>query len=329
MTGPLTAGTCVSAGVSDTRSADQFAVTATEQRISLAARRARSRIVKDADVAGSALTHRREDHKVGRRQAAQPPVVPFLLSATTREALRERASRLRSHLATSETNLADAGFTLATGRSRFDCRAAVVATDRDTLFSGLDAIAAGTSTPGVVTGTARPDARPVLVFPGQGTQWTGMAVDLLGSSPVFAARMTACQDALKPFVDWTLTEVLADETALARVVALRSKAIHALSGLGEMTSVALSRQEAERRILPWQGRISLAAANGPGVHSSLRRARPPGRLGRDVDGRRSASSPAAGGLRVALRAGGTAPRRTPHAARADYWWVRQMWRGAS
>ncbi|MEU8919264.1 SDR family NAD(P)-dependent oxidoreductase, partial [Streptomyces nigrescens] len=49
----------------------------------------------------------------------------------------------------------------------------------------------------------------------------------------------------------------------ARVVALRSKAIRALSGRGGMVSVALSSSEASELIEPWGGRVSVAAVNGP------------------------------------------------------------------
>ncbi|WP_308120714.1 acyltransferase domain-containing protein, partial [Streptomyces bambusae] len=51
----------------------------------------------------------------------------------------------------------------------------------------------------------------------------------------------------------------------ARVVALRSRALLALSGRGGMVSVPLSREEAEDLLDVWpaDGRLSLAAVNGP------------------------------------------------------------------
>ncbi|MFL6118637.1 SDR family NAD(P)-dependent oxidoreductase, partial [Actinophytocola sp.] len=51
----------------------------------------------------------------------------------------------------------------------------------------------------------------------------------------------------------------------ARVVALRSKAIIAITGVGGMVSVALPAEEVEHRLTRWGGRISLAAVNGPGA----------------------------------------------------------------
>ena len=60
---------------------------------------------------------------------------------------------------------------------------------------------------GVVEG--RPvGGKAVFVFPGQGAQWAGMAVELLDSSPVFAATIAECARALEPFVDWDLVDVL-------------------------------------------------------------------------------------------------------------------------
>ena len=55
---------------------------------------------------------------------------------------------------------------------------------------------------------ARTAERIAFVFPGQGSQWVGMGVELERSSAVFAERLAACGRALSPFVDWSLEEVL-------------------------------------------------------------------------------------------------------------------------
>nr|QEO74740.1 short-chain dehydrogenase/reductase SDR [uncultured bacterium] len=64
---------------------------------------------------------------------------------------------------------------------------------------------------------ARTVGRVAFVFPGQGTQWVGMAAELVEAVPVFAARMKECADALSRWVDWDLFEVLEDAEALERV----------------------------------------------------------------------------------------------------------------
>ncbi|MET8413658.1 type I polyketide synthase, partial [Streptomyces sp. NPDC005195] len=145
------------------------------------------------------------------------PVVPTLLSGRTEAALRSQAARLRTHLlARPDTPLTDLAYSQATTRSAFEHRAAVLATGRDTLDEALAALAAGAPVtgPGVVSGTAPTAADPVLVFPGQGAQWTGMARELLTGSPLFAALVADCERALAPHIDWSLTAVLrGDEDA--------------------------------------------------------------------------------------------------------------------
>ncbi|ORA76715.1 hypothetical protein BST29_24495, partial [Mycobacterium malmoense] len=57
-------------------------------------------------------------------------------------------------------------------------------------------------------GTATPAGKTVFVFPGQGSQWLGMGIELLDTAPAFAQQMRACAEAFSEFVDWSLTDVL-------------------------------------------------------------------------------------------------------------------------
>ncbi|RSN32712.1 polyketide synthase [Amycolatopsis sp. WAC 04169] len=238
-------------------------------------------------------------------------VTPLVLSARSAEALRAQAARLREHLRLTDS-LADTAFSLATSRAALEYRAVVVA-DAE---ASLDALAAGAPAAGLVEGIALPPGKVAFVFPGQGSQWAGMALELVDSSPVFRAAMIDCEHALSSFVDWKLTDVLGDATALervdvvqpalfavnvslaalwracgvepdavtghsqgeiaaayvsgalsladaAKVVALRAKAILALSGAGGMVAVALGRDDVLPRLTEWGDRIAVAAVNGP------------------------------------------------------------------
>ncbi|MGW0886301.1 SDR family NAD(P)-dependent oxidoreductase, partial [Streptomyces sp. NPDC002671] len=247
-----------------------------------------------------------------------PVVVPWVVSAKTEAALRGQAERLVSFVEDRpELATADVATSLVTGRSVFEQRAVVL----DGL-TGLGALAEGREVAGVVRGSATgADGRAVFVFPGQGSQWLGMAAELLDSSPVFAERIGECAAALAPFVDWSLTDILRstdDEAWLeqvdvvqpvlwavmvslaevwrsygvepaavighsqgeiaaaavagalsiqdaAKVVALRSKAIRALSGRGGMVSVSLGVEAVQERLTAWNGRLGVAAVNGPAV----------------------------------------------------------------
>nr|ACO94499.1 polyketide synthase type I [Streptomyces sp. MP39-85] len=244
-----------------------------------------------------------------RRQDLELPVVPWLISGKTEAAVRAYAERLRDTVP--DARPLDVGWSLATQRAAYEYRAAVLAPDQDGFAQGLEALVRGEAP----VATARPGTGAVMVFPGQGSQWVGMAVELMASSPVFAERMAACEKALAPFVDWSLSEALGDEALLervdvvqpvlwavmvslaglwrhygvepvgvvghsqgeiaaasvagalsledgARVVALRSKALLALSGQGGMVSVALPREETERLISRWGTRTGIAVVNG-------------------------------------------------------------------
>ncbi|MEU9336961.1 type I polyketide synthase [Streptomyces sp. NPDC048290] len=136
-----------------------------------------------------------------------PLPLPLLLSARTPAALTAQAAALAAHLRTS-ASLPAVARELAQGRAALEERAVVVGADRDTLLAGLDALAADQPAPGVVRAGAATDPRTVLVFPGQGSQWPGMARALLAASPVFAAAVADCARALEPFTDWSLTDVL-------------------------------------------------------------------------------------------------------------------------
>ncbi|MEE2054011.1 type I polyketide synthase [Nocardiopsis tropica] len=156
----------------------------------------------------------------GGSERVRGPVL-WPLSARGGAALADQAARLCDRVG-SDPGLdpVDVGWSLATTRTAFDDRAVVLGHDRAGLLDGVRALAEGRPTPAVVTGRAAPDRMPVLVFPGQGGQWEGMAVGLLESSPVFAERIAECERALAPYVEWSLVSVLRGEEgapALERV----------------------------------------------------------------------------------------------------------------
>ncbi|MFI2612179.1 type I polyketide synthase [Kitasatospora sp. NPDC018619] len=133
-------------------------------------------------------------------QAPSAGPVALAFSAKSPAALRDQAARLRELLATGTGfTPADLACALAASRSAFAHRGAVVGASAEELHDALGDFAAATAE---VTG------RTVFVFPGQGSQWAGMAIELLDTEPVFAQRITECADALAEFTDWNLTDVL-------------------------------------------------------------------------------------------------------------------------
>ncbi|MFI5833581.1 type I polyketide synthase [Micromonospora sp. NPDC051300] len=246
--------------------------------------------------------------------------LPWTLSGRSAAALAARARDLRARLdAVPDTALPDLAWSLATTRSAHEHRAVVLAAGRDDLAAALGALADGRGAPDTVTRVPGTPGDVVFVFPGQGSQWTGMAADLLDTAPVFAETFAACAAALRPHVDWSLTDVVRGvpgapslervdvvQPALfavgvslaalwrsygvhpsavvghsqgeiaaayvagglslddaATVVALRSRIIAGIAGDGGMVSVATTAEEVTATIGRWDGRVSLAAVNGP------------------------------------------------------------------
>ncbi|MFJ4688897.1 SDR family NAD(P)-dependent oxidoreductase [Streptomyces sp. NPDC088789] len=152
-----------------------------------------------AGVTGEPATH---DHEASA-------VPPWLLSAKSAAGLRDQADRLRRRLrAAPGPDPVDVGHALATTRSFFAHRAAVRGAGLDELLAGLDAVAAGDQSSYAFSGRADAGERPVFVFPGQGSQWDGMALRLLDTSQVFRDSVDACAAALAPHLDWSLPDVL-------------------------------------------------------------------------------------------------------------------------
>ncbi|WP_341720552.1 SDR family NAD(P)-dependent oxidoreductase [Micromonospora sp. FIMYZ51] len=156
---------------------------------------------------------------VGSASGGEFGPVAVVVSGASEGALWAQAGRLREWVvAGSGLRVVDVGWSSVVSRSVLGHRGVVVAAGRDELVAGLGELSVGVGSQGVVVGADRGvDGRVVFVFPGQGSQWAGMAVGLLDTSPAFAARMNECQRLLDGLVDWSLSDVLTDEAALARV----------------------------------------------------------------------------------------------------------------
>lgn len=114
--------------------------------------------------------------------APLPPVVPLVISGNTDAALSRQAEKLRLHLSRRTDRLGDVAYSLATARSHFRRRLALMAHDKEEALEKLAAVAIGTRpNPGVHAATPR----LVMLFTGQGSQVAGMGKDLARNYPVF------------------------------------------------------------------------------------------------------------------------------------------------
>ncbi len=160
----------------------------------------------------------------------------WVLSGRDEKALQGQARSLRSHLhARPDLDVADVGYSLAKTRTSFAHRAVIVGDDRNALLQGLDAVVDGEPRPDVLRGIAGADGgKTVFVFPGQGSQWLGMAAQLMDSSPVFAERMGQCANALAPHTDWSLFRALQDSALWERVDVVQPALFAVMVSLAEL-----------------------------------------------------------------------------------------------
>ncbi|MFI6867730.1 SDR family NAD(P)-dependent oxidoreductase [Nocardia sp. NPDC050406] len=140
--------------------------------------------------------------------------VPWVVSARSETGVRAQAARLREWLLRyPDLNPVDIAHSLLSTRAAMPWRGSAIGRDRSELLAGLAALADPTASTPIEPITARAEQRRVaFVFPGNGSQWEGMARELLEAGGVFAESIAECEAALAPYVDWSLTAVLRRET---------------------------------------------------------------------------------------------------------------------
>nr|WP_322683107.1 aminotransferase class III-fold pyridoxal phosphate-dependent enzyme [Nostoc sp. DedQUE07]MDZ8128527.1 aminotransferase class III-fold pyridoxal phosphate-dependent enzyme [Nostoc sp. DedQUE07] len=130
----------------------------------------------------------------------------LLLSAKTSQALEAATANLQQHLQyNAEINLADVAYTLQRGRKSFNYRRSVVCHDL------TDAIAALQSLDPNQVNTRHIEIRNpavVFMFPGQGSQYVNMGLNLYNREPVFQEAVDECAEMLKPLLGKDLREII-------------------------------------------------------------------------------------------------------------------------
>jgi acyl transferase domain-containing protein/NAD(P)-dependent dehydrogenase (short-subunit alcohol dehydrogenase family)/acyl carrier protein len=133
------------------------------------------------------------------------------LSAASAEGL---AALARAYISALENEGApsffDICYTASVRRTHLEHRLALVATSRSEAGVALKAFLQGERLPGLHAERAQtdPPRRIVFVCPGQGSQWVGMGRQLLQTEGVFREALEKCEQAMQPFVDWSLLEQL-------------------------------------------------------------------------------------------------------------------------
>ncbi|HTU50732.1 MAG TPA: amino acid adenylation domain-containing protein [Acidobacteriaceae bacterium] len=146
-----------------------------------------------------------EEAPMADAKLSQRPKQVICLSARTETALMAQCARLANHLErVQDISLPDVAYTLAEGRRAFSHRVAIVAGTRE------DAIAQLRKTETIQSRatTATEAPRVAMLFPGQGTQYPGMAEDLYHSEPFYREVVDDCCHQLRSLTGLDLMPVM-------------------------------------------------------------------------------------------------------------------------
>ena len=149
-----------------------------------------------------------------RPTPATPPAVSdrlrvVMVSAKSETALRDAAGRLaRLTREADDGQLYDIGFTSCLRRTRYAHRLAVIGRSGAEIADRLDGFTTGSLLPGTAAGSATRTGKVAFAFSGNGSQWAGMAVDLLDSEPTFRAAVTEVDTLVRAGAGWSVIDEL-------------------------------------------------------------------------------------------------------------------------
>jgi acyl transferase domain-containing protein/thioesterase domain-containing protein len=164
-----------------------------------------------------------EEFPEGTRGLAPLPTAPFpdrqyqliLLSARTPTALEQMTQNLVHYLQNNrDVPLGNIAYTLANGRKTFEHRGMLVCPGKNEAIAAL--LSAG---PGKIRNyyTEMEDRPVVFMFPGLGTQYVNMGLELYCTEPVFRETMNQCLEILNPLVDYDIKEILYPGISVSKV----------------------------------------------------------------------------------------------------------------
>lgn len=151
-----------------------------------------------------------EEAPVAAPSSYNRPWYIVTLSAKTQQALRAAETQLHAFIGQkSPPKLEDLAFTLGVGRKAFQNRSAFVCQSLEELSEQLAKRNAEQMKPSSSKNTESP--RVAFLFPGQGTQYAGMAKALYQNESIFSDIVDACADELLPLLNVDLRDFFTEE----------------------------------------------------------------------------------------------------------------------
>lgn len=130
----------------------------------------------------------------------------LMLSARSLSALETASTNLAIYLKQHpELDLADVAYTLQVGRKAFEHRRVLVCSDLPMTIQALEQ----RDPRRVLTARSVRDTRPIAwLFPGQGSQYVGMARELYEQEQIFRQQVDYCVQLIQPLLDLDLHKIL-------------------------------------------------------------------------------------------------------------------------
>jgi amino acid adenylation domain-containing protein len=149
-----------------------------------------------------------------KETSASRPVQLINWSAKTVSSREAYAKKLAGYLQSSQDiNLADVSYTLQTSRQDFNARRFVVASDNNELIEKLNAASA---LPSESLQLKENLDEVVFMFPGQGSQYVNMGIDLYKNEPVFREAVDECANILKQTLKEDIRDIIYPKNIDAR-----------------------------------------------------------------------------------------------------------------
>jgi phthiocerol/phenolphthiocerol synthesis type-I polyketide synthase E len=147
-----------------------------------------------------------EQHRESESFTCLPPLYLILLSANTKNSLQKRihqfADFFKHH---PKLNLSDVAYTLQLGRKHFPYKHRVVGSDVNEIAEKLQALEKDEKWNPQENDQ---EHHAVFMFPGQGSQYVNMGLDLYKSEPVFREEINRCFEILRNIVDDDIKTIL-------------------------------------------------------------------------------------------------------------------------
>jgi len=136
----------------------------------------------------------------------------LMLSTQKKASLAQQIFNYQKHLNNmqSQHTLADICYTAAIGRASFNKRLAVIGRTKKEMADALTKACVDIVPDDNVQ--TQPLGKNVFCFSGQGSQYIGMATELIANEPVFSAVIERCNTIVEPLLGYSLYELLSNDT---------------------------------------------------------------------------------------------------------------------